>query len=91
MRLTLPAKPGKNRYATGKGTSNSCRIGPARVERTLLSAAFDLDLDSVGCTHGPLQGRGRAALQRPLFQPPSAERWLVSAPVGKRVLLWSHR
>jgi len=39
-------------------------IGPDRVERTLLSAAFDLDLDFAGCTHGPLQDRGRAALQR---------------------------
>jgi len=44
----------------------SCRIGPARVERTLLSAAFDPDLDFAGCTHGPLQDRGGAALQQAL-------------------------
>jgi len=35
------------------------------VERTLLSAAFYLDLDFCLSTHGPVQSRGRAALQRP--------------------------
>jgi hypothetical protein len=34
------------------------------VERTLLSAAFYLDLDFCLSTHGPVQSRGRAALQR---------------------------
>src|SRR5260370_22376699 len=38
--------------------------GCSRVERTLLSAAFDLDLDFCLSTHGPVQSRGRAALQR---------------------------
>jgi hypothetical protein len=44
-----------------------CRIGPARVGRTLLSAAFDFDF--ARCTHGPLPGRGRAALQRRVQAP----------------------
>src|ERR1019366_9198221 len=37
----------------------------ARVERKLLSAAFDLDLDFASCTHGPVQYRGRAAASAP--------------------------
>ncbi len=59
-------KPVRN----AKGTSSTgTAIGPARVERTLLSAAFDLDLDFEGSAHRPLQGRGRAALQRRVKHP----------------------
>src|ERR1022692_2634410 len=53
-----------SRRRSGRARVRSCRIRPARVERTLLSAAFDLDLDFAGRTHGPVRSRGRAALQR---------------------------
>ena len=35
----------ESRHRTTGNTTSSCRITPARVERTLLSAAFDLDFD----------------------------------------------
>jgi hypothetical protein len=52
-----------------EGHEHSCRFGPSRVERTLLSAAFDLDLDFAGRKRRPLQYRGSAALQRRVKPP----------------------
>ena len=71
----------------GKGTSSTRRNCSARVERTLLSAALDLDLDFARCKHGTPRYRGRAAPQRRVKRANEEPGFSCRAPLSRTVIL----